>query len=196
MSTSYWKGKKLPIETRKKMSDTHKKLVKQGIVPPSWLGKSRGPQTAEHKAKTVKNLIMPQKGEKHFNWKGGKPICIDCGKRTVSRSAKRCWICARKHLLEGHPTSIEVKLYQELKNRGFLIETQKLINGKFTVDAYIPSLNFIVEADGDYWHSMPKVARKDKSENAYLTKCGFGLLRLSGTEINDGSFKNRLEELN
>ena len=90
------------------------------------------------------------------------------------------------------PTSIEVKLYRELKNLGLLFETQKLINGKFIVDAYIPSLNLVIEADGDYWHSLDKVMKKDKAENAYLTKCGFKLLRFAEHEINDGSFKERL----
>ncbi len=90
------------------------------------------------------------------------------------------------------PTSIEFKLYQELKNRGLLFETQKLINGKFIVDAYIPSLNLIIEADGNYWHNLERVQKKDKAENAYLKKCGYKLLRLPEHEIIDGSFKDRM----
>lgn len=90
------------------------------------------------------------------------------------------------------PTGIEKKLYEELKRRGLLFETQKIINGRFLVDAYIPSLNLIIEADGEYWHSLPRVVGKDKAENAYLTKCGYKLLRLTETEINNGSFKNKL----
>ena len=42
---------------------------------------------------------------------------------------------------------------------------------------------------------MPEVFaatnKKDKAENAYLTKCGFNLLRLSEEEINNGSFKEK-----
>ena len=90
------------------------------------------------------------------------------------------------------PTSIEKKLYDELKRRGILFETQKLINGKFLVDAYIPSLNLIIEADGNYWHSLDRVVKKDKAENAYLKKCGYNLIRMSETEINNNSFKGRL----
>lgn len=90
------------------------------------------------------------------------------------------------------PTSIEKKVYEELKLRGILFEKQKLINGKFLVDAYIPSLNLIIEADGDYWHSREKTKKRDKAKNAYLTKCGFNLLRLTETEINNGSFRERL----
>ena len=90
------------------------------------------------------------------------------------------------------PTSIEKKVYDELKARGLLFERQKLINGKFIVDAYIPSLNLIIEADGDYWHSLPKQIKRDKSKDAYLKKCGFNLLRMTGTEINNNSFKEKL----
>ena len=101
-----------------------------------------------------------------------------------------------KSLLEGrgikNPTSIEKKVYEELKSRGVLFETQKLINKKFLVDTFIPSLNLIIECDGDYWHGLERVQRKDKSENAYLLKCGFSVLRLSELEINNGSFKKRL----
>lgn len=82
------------------------------------------------------------------------------------------------------PTSIEKKLYEELKRRGLLFETQKLIGGKFIVDAYIPSLNLIIEADGDYWHSLPRVVGKDKAENAYLMKCGYKLVRWREVDIN------------
>jgi len=49
-----------------------------------------------------------------------------------------------------YPTLIEIKLYEELKRRGLLFETQKLINGRFLVDVYVPSLNLIIEADGKY----------------------------------------------
>ena len=93
------------------------------------------------------------------------------------------------------PTSIEKKVYNELKSRHLLFETQKLINGKFLVDAYIPSLNLIIEADGDYWHNLDRVKKKDKAENAYLDKCGYNMLRLSETEINNGNYINTLNQM-
>ena len=92
------------------------------------------------------------------------------------------------------PTSIEKKVYEELKVRGLLFEKQKLINGRFLVDAFIPSFNLVIEADGGYWHSLPRVIKKDKAENAYLTKCGYNLLRLTETEINNGQFKIKINK--
>ena len=86
------------------------------------------------------------------------------------------------------PTSIEKAVYEYLLIKGILFEKQKLINGKFIVDAYIPSLNLIIEADGKYWHSLDRVVKKDKAENAYLTKCGFKIIRLNEEEIMNKNF--------
>ena len=90
------------------------------------------------------------------------------------------------------PTSIEKTLYDYLLLKGILFERQKLINDKFYVDAYIPSLNLVIEADGNYWHTLDKTIKKDKAENAYLKKCGFNLIRLTEDEIKSGSFKERM----
>lgn len=113
-------------------------------------------------------------------------------KRTKEYYKKIGKIGLQKQQLSKEPTSIEIKVYEELKSRGLLFEKQYLVNGKFLVDAYIPSLNLVIEADGDYWHSLDRVVKKDKAENAYLIKCGFNLLRFSETEINNGSFKERM----
>ena len=104
-------------------------------------------------------------------------------------------ISLSKRFSADHPTSIETKVYEELKKRGFLFEQQKFINGKFIVDAYIPVLNLVIECDGDYWHSLERVQKRDKAKNAYLIKCGFNLLRLTETEINK-DVKIALKDIN
>lgn len=118
-------------------------------------------------------------------------LCFNCYQRTDAPKMNglkgRIMLQNRKG-----PTSIENIVYEYLVLKGILFEKQKLINDKFLVDAYIPSLNLIIEADGKYWHTLPKTMKKDKAENAYLTKCGFNLIRLGEDEINDGSFKERM----
>lgn len=158
-----------------------------------WLGKKRSKKDRDNISLSHIGLLA---GDKHPNWKGGKPKCIDCGKQLVNYHAKRCVMCRVKNNEIKTPTSIEKIVYSELKTRGFIFETQKIINGKFIVDAYIPSLNLIIEIDGKYWHNLEHVKRKDSSENAYLNKCGFKLLRLSEAEVNNGSFRERMGELN
>ncbi len=93
------------------------------------------------------------------------------------------------------PTSIEKKVYQTLKETGLLFETQKLINGKFLVDAYIPSLNLVIEIDGSYWHSLDRVMKKDKAENAYLKKCGYRVIRIPEARISGFSTASLLSEI-
>jgi len=92
------------------------------------------------------------------------------------------------------PTSIEKKLYEELKRRGLLFETQKLLHGKFLVDAYIPSLNLVIEADGDYWHSLPKMKKRDAGANSYLPKHGYKLLRIKESQFKSGEYTSLLDE--
>lgn len=89
-------------------------------------------------------------------------------------------------------TSIEKVIYSFLKKKKIDFKPQKLINDKFLVDAYVPELNLIIECDGDYWHSLDKVKKRDKSKNAYLTKCGFNLIRLKESVIIDGSYERKL----
>lgn len=90
------------------------------------------------------------------------------------------------------PTGIEKTLYDYLILKGIVFERQYTINGRFIVDAYIPSLNIVIEADGKYWHSLDKVVKKDKAENAYLKECGFNLVRIPEDEIKSGAFKERM----
>jgi len=126
--------------------------------------------------------------EGHISWHKGKVGVYS--KKTLRKMAE----ARQKRFLSGEPTSIEKKLYDELKSRGILFEKQRLINGRFLVDAYIPSLNLVIEADGDYHHSLPDVVKKDKTKNAYLGACGFNMLRITGTEIRNGSFMKKLDE--
>jgi len=183
----------------------------------------RGHLVSEKTRKLIGKLASKrQVKENNPNWKGGKPKCMDCGK-TIHYGRKRCIVCynkiSAKKMVESNqllpkkerrrislnarkiqqemtcPTSIEKKVYDELKRRRFLFEAQKVINNKFIVDVYIPKLNLIIEADGDYWHSLPKAVRKDRAENAYLKKCGYNLVRWREKDINKNvkSLVNKLE---
>lgn len=94
---------------------------------------------------------------------------------------------------KNHRSSIEKIVYNELTSRGILFTEQYSVNDKFLVDVFVPSLNLVIECDGDYWHSLDKVIKRDKSKNAYLTKCGFNLLRLPEHLIHSGGYLSELE---
>jgi len=81
-------------------------------------------------------------------------------------------------------TSIELKVKEYLRELGIKYVHPYYLKPKFILDFYVPSLNLIIECDGDYWHSLPKVVKRDKAKNNYLTKRGFRLLRLPESLIN------------
>jgi len=159
------------IYQHKSHSEEHKKNISESMKESCW-----------NKDKQINRVQYPNFG--HFSKHSVETI------RKMRKSRMKNII--NQILIKG-PTSIEIKLYTELENRGLLFETQKLINGNFLVDAYIPSLNLVIEADGDYWHSLNRVIKKDKAENAYLTKCGYKIIRFSESEINNTPFGERIE---
>lgn len=93
------------------------------------------------------------------------------------------------------PTRIEKELYSYLERQKVRFYKQRLIKGKFLVDAYVPKHNLVIEADGDYWHSLEHNAKRDKARNAYLTKCGYKVLRLKEADILSGVFKQQVKEV-
>ena len=66
---------------------------------------------------------------------------------------------------------------------------------KWTVDAFVPRLHLVVQADGDWWHGYLPAARanptvrgnmgRDQGQNNYLAKVGWPILRLWEHELLD-----------
>lgn len=147
------------------------------------------------------NQIVWNKGKKMDEFpslkRGGrKKGCIPWNKgvKVDDETRKRLAIMNASQSHNGKRTSIEIKVADELSKRGLVFEEQKLINEKFSVDFYLPDINLIIEADGDYWHSIPKNIKKDFSKNKYLHLCGYKMLRLREKNINSGNFKKELDQ--
>lgn len=70
---------------------TNKKVGrKKGSVP--WNKGKKGVYTTSEKTKH--KLSVSHSGKKAYQWKGGKPKCLDCGKKLGAYKAKRCVVCA------------------------------------------------------------------------------------------------------
>lgn len=121
------------------------------------------------------------------------------------RTPKYCSISCRdkcpdthKHLayIQGSlnrskkPNKLELAGYAILNKLGLYFVREKSIAGKFIVDCYLPEFNIVIQWDGDYWHGYGKsiddpnldvkVCRRmkfDISQDAYLRKCGYTVLR-------------------
>ena len=113
--------------------------------------------------------------------------CLECGdlvkvwpslahrKRFCSRS------CLAKYRVRTHainsPTTIETKVYAAL-NLMRVEYTPQYGMGRYVVDAWLPTLKTIIEADGAYWHSLPDRQARDAKLAAYAERMGFRLIRL------------------
>lgn len=90
------------------------------------------------------------------------------------------------------PNKLEIAGNNLLLELGIGYKTQVLISGKFTVDVFVPP-NLIVQWDGEYWHGHPTQApfderqikrmNLDKSQDAYMRKCGYKILRFWSREV-------------
>jgi hypothetical protein len=105
-----------------KQSKEHVEKVRKALT-----GIRRSEETKEKIKKARAKQIMP-KGVKAYNWKGGKPACIDC-KKTKSY-AKRCWDCYIKYNIgsnnpawregaskKGYPPEFNAKLKLKIRTR-------------------------------------------------------------------------------
>lgn len=98
--------------------------------------------------------------------------------RFCSRSCFGSWNVQRQG---RKATDIERIVAVWLKSMKIPFETQKSI-GAFVCDFFVAP-NLILEADGDFWHSLPKNAESDKRKNKYLSQRNIILLRLRGSDI-------------
>lgn len=198
----FCKNQNIPIlseETRKKMSVARigKRLsneIKQKI---SQANKGKKPYVMTEKIRrnmslASKGRVSPMKG-KHHSVSTKQKISISHLNNPRSKEFyKEIGLKGAQALYKKQPTSIEKIVYEYLTEQDIIFETQKLINGRFVVDAYIPLLYTVIEVDGAYWHSLDRIVKKDKAENAYLTKCGYRIIRLSENEVRNGSFHERM----
>lgn len=80
-------------------------------------------------------------------------------------------------------TSIEVALREEFLRRGWAFEMHIGMFGLGIPDFVFPQALLIVQADGDYWHSRPLTAARDKRFDAAAAEAGWVVLRFLGSEI-------------
>ena len=72
-----------------------------------------------------------------------------------------------------------------LEDIGVKFNEQVLMFGKFLVDILLKDKKIIIQWDGEYWHNKPKRKKLDESQDAYLTKCGYKILRITDKQIKD-----------
>ena len=125
-----------------------------------------------------------------------KPIieCGFCGKAfTVKPSEVKlrrfcsptCHGSASIRKQGGRSSSIEETVSKYLTSKNVSHERQVRV-AQFLADFRIG--NLIVEVDGTYWHSIPKVKARDIRKNAAVAEAGYAMLRLTEAEVRAENF--------
>lgn len=96
-------------------------------------------------------------------------------------------------------TSLEKIARQALEELGINFKSKFWINIKGyspkEYDFYIPSLNLLLEIDGEYWHSLPKNIENDKYKNDLAKVAGYKLLRIPEKLVLIDLIKNKINTL-
>lgn len=116
------------------------------------------------------------KGNQHF--KGHKHS--EKQKRKISETTKQQWQSGQFDGVFKSPTKPEKEIMRILDKLkiDYIFQFRPKNYGK-TYDFYIPKRNLLIEFDGIYWHSLPKVKERDVEKTQYANKNGYDLLRIN-----------------
>lgn len=177
-----WKGKKHKKESKEKISLTRKKLFKEKKL------KIIGMTGKKHTGETKRKIGIKSK-LKHIPCKKETRIKIGLANKNhiVTKETREKIKKARaKQIFPIKDTSIEIKIQNFLKQLGIEFFTHqyiKKIEHSYQCDIFIPSLNMIIECDGNYWHKYPVGNNIDHIRTKELTEKGFKVLRLWENKI-------------
>lgn len=172
------KGVKLSEETKRKI----------GL-------KSKGRKHTEEYKKMMSDFNKNNPNSGQFK-KGSIPP--NKGKKLSEETKEKIRKARAKQILPLKDTKIEIKIQMFLKELGydfFTHQYMKDIEHGYQCDILIPSLNLVIECDGDYWHKYPIGNDIDHIRTKELLEQGFKILRLWENEINQmqvEDFKERL----
>ena len=132
-------------------------------------------------------------GPAHPLWRQVERTCEMCGTVFLAKPAKvrigEARFCSRRCV--GGFIVAKIRRGSSLEDAVALLlpseifERQKAL-GPWVVDFYVPGKNLVIECDGKYWHSQPKVVKRDRQKTGWILRNGYHLLRLSEDEIRNG----------
>lgn len=117
-------------------------------------------------------------------------------KKHSQESIKKIKEARANQIFPKQDTSIEIKIQNFLKQLRieFFTHQYMKIDLAYRCDIFIPSLNLIIECDGDYWHGNPdkfpnlnkmqlEQIEEDKLRTQQLLEKGYNVIRLWENEI-------------
>ncbi len=119
-------------------------------------------------------------------------VCKKCGKifSVNIGSQNKNIFCSRDCYIKdgGKRTSIEIFVEEIINEQKIEYETQKSIKNKelWTYVDFFFQPKICLYVDGDYWHSLPENAKRDKYNNETLPKYNYIVIRIKESEIKKG----------
>lgn len=184
------KGEKHPMYGKHHTKKSKKKISLNKKGKSLWPnGRIFSEETKKKMSKSGKERIKKGRGAPTFK-KGKENVAYKLSKE--ERKQKRA---------KQNPTftsSIEIKIQnflKQLKIEFFTHQYIKEIEHGYQCDILIPSMNLVIECDGNYWHKYPIGNDIDHIRTKELIEKGFKVLRLWEFEIKSmdiNQFKNKL----
>ena len=117
-----------------------------------------------------------------------KQYCsITCRNADTNRMTEKAQLMNKIQLEKKGLNKLELFGREWLTTLGFLQSVdfveQHLLFDKFCVDVYFPREKVVVQFDGHYWHEKPKRKKLDLSQDAYLSRCGVKVVRITDIEM-------------
>jgi very-short-patch-repair endonuclease len=203
-------------EIRRKISETlkGKKLSKERSIKiskslkghPPWSKGKHWNYSEETRKKASERMSKQMKGNKfnlgkHHSEETRKKMRENSGikgKHHSEETIEKIKEARAKQIFPVKDTPIEVKIQNYLKqlNIDFLTHQYiKDIEHGYQCDILIPSMNLVIECDGDYWHKYPIGREIDNIRTSELLEKGFKVLRLWECDIKNMELYNFQDKL-
>lgn len=92
-------------------------------------------------------------------------------------------IASGNHNGKSKDTSLERRFARYLASHELSFEAQHPLHdengGVFLVDFYLPTMNMLVEVDGEWWHRKPEQFNRDRIKHRLATEAGYRFVRIS-----------------
>lgn len=186
------KGRVFSAEHRRKLSEATKRQV-------HVYGRKQSKEFCELMSKIHKGkVISAEAKQKMREAKLGKKLSAEHKAkigaagigRTFSDESKKKMSESRIALMasgkiKSKDTAIERKVEAELQKRNINYQKQVPICRVAIVDFYLPETKTVIQADGDYWHNLPRVRDRDARQSMVLVANGYRVYRFWEHEINE-----------
>ena len=193
------KGKAFSLESRKKMSVSHKGRSPVNKVDVDFtmlkslyvnrrLNGSDVARALHVSEDVIKNRL------REVGW--SRTIKESCSSSSFKEKMRR--IRVRKlssQKVVACPNKLEREVYDFLDKEGIVYGKQVPLFDKFVVDVLFPAKKLVVEIFGEYWHTMPKIKQKDFSKKKYLEKCGYVVEEIWDFQIKKLGVENVFKEI-